>query len=331
MLYRRGYFTMNRWKRIYHPRFYKRLLIGILRGVLIIGLCFVIIYPLLQLFSLAFMDLSDANNPRVVWLPTKISLLNIRLAIGVLEYGKSLVTTFLFSLALMAVQTIICGLAGYGFARLRFRGSGLLFAGVIATILVPPQTIILPMYLNFKDFDIMGIISLVSGGKVNLLNSGWSMLILAMTGMGIKSGLYIYIFRQFFRGMPRALEEAALIDGASVVKTFAHIMVPCAKAPAITVMLFSFVWQWNDTFFSTLFYGKGSLLSLKLARLGSNIDEVVSGVLKIETGGEMKVSPVLESLVANAAILMVILPLLVLYLFAQKQFVTGIEKSGIKG
>lgn len=258
----------------------------------------------------------------------------MKLAIKILDYPKSLATTFVFSLIIMVMQTIVCGLAGYGFARLKFRGSNLLFfIGVIATILVPPQTIILPMYLNFKEFDILGVFfTLFTGSKVNLLNSPWSMFILAMTGMGIKSGLYIYIFRQFFKGLPKALEEAALIDGAGVIKTFFHIMVPCAKSPAITVMLFSFVWQWNDTFFSSLFYGKGNLLSLKLGKLGTHIKGALQSVLKIVVGDDMKISPVLESLVANAAILMVVLPLLILYLFAQKQFVTGIEKkSGIKG
>lgn len=311
--------------------FLKRCLVNIIRGVLLIGLCFIIMYPLIQLLSLVFMDLGDANNPRIIWIPKNLTLTNVKLAMEILEYPTSLATTFAFSLVIMVLQTIVCGLAGYGFARLTFRGSHLLFAGVIATILVPPQTIILPMYLNFKDFDILGLFQLFTGSKVNLLNSPWSMVVLAMTGMGIKSGLYIYIFRQFFKGLPKALEEAALIDGAGVVKTFFHIMVPCAKSPAITVMLFSFVWQWNDTFFSSLFYGKGNLLSLKLGKLGTHLKGAILSVLKIVVGDDMKVSPVLESLVANAAILLVVLPLLILYLFAQKQFVTGIEKSGIKG
>lgn len=326
---------MNKLKKLYrkfgHLTFVKKLLVNIIRGVLLIGLCFIIIYPLLQLFSLVFMDLGDANNPRIIWIPKNLTLTNVKLAIKILDYPKSLATTFVFSLIIMVMQTIVCGLAGYGFARLKFRGSNLLFIGVIATILVPPQTIILPMYLNFKEFDILGIFTLFTGSKVNLLNSPWSMFILAMTGMGIKSGLYIYIFRQFFKGLPKALEEATLIDGAGVIKTFFHIMVPCAKSPAITVMLFSFVWQWNDTFFSSLFYGKGNLLSLKLGKLGTHIKGALQSVLKIVVGDDMKISPVLESLVANAAILMVVLPLLILYLFAQKQFVTGIEKSGIKG
>jgi len=326
---------MNKLKKLYrkfgHLTFVKKLLVNIIRGVLLIGLCFIIIYPLLQLFSLVFMDLGDANNPRIIWIPKNLTLTNVKLAIKILDYPKSLATTFVFSLIIMVMQTIVCGLAGYGFARLKFRGSNLLFIGVIATILVPPQTIILPMYLNFKEFDILGVFTLFTGSKVNLLNSPWSMFILAMTGMGIKSGLYIYIFRQFFKGLPKALEEAALIDGAGVIKTFFHIMVPCAKSPAITVMLFSFVWQWNDTFFSSLFYGKGNLLSLKLGKLGTHIKGALQSVLKIVVGDDMKISPVLESLVANAAILMVVLPLLILYLFAQKQFVTGIEKSGIKG
>ncbi|WP_078556802.1 carbohydrate ABC transporter permease [Bacillus alkalicellulosilyticus] len=294
------------------------------RFVLIVGLAFVILYPILQKISTAFKHQQDLYSPIVVWVPQNITLENFRNAISIMDYWNTLLNTVLLAGITTILTTASCALAGYAFARLSIKGGKLLFAGVILTILVPPTTILIPIYMNLRDFTFMGIIPLLTGDSVNLLNSYWPFILTSLTASSLKAGLFIFIFRQFFRGIPKAIEEAAYIDGAGVGTTFFKIMLPNAIPAMVTVMLFSFVWQWNDTFYTTTYLTSSNVLATQLSSLPYN--------LAIQLEGESGTSdPFYQSMVQDTGILLSMLPLILMYLFVQRYFVQSVERSGVVG
>ncbi|WP_454190704.1 carbohydrate ABC transporter permease [Paenibacillus sp. Marseille-Q7038] len=304
---------------------------SIFRYVLIIGISFVILYPILMKISTAFKDKADIYNPTIYMIPVHFTLDNIKLASEVLNYFPLLGNTLLYVFVMMILTTASTALAGYGFARFEFPGSKILFGMVILTILVPSSTLMVPMYLHFRSFDILGMISLFTGKEgVNLLNTYWPSMITAGTATGLKAGLFIYIFRQFFKGMPKEIEEAALIDGAGGIKTFIRIMLPNAVPPMITVMLFSFVWTYNDTFYPSLFMSETNLMSLKVSSLPSQINLIIPQLLGL-SGTDIKADPNHVAMLVDTGILLAIAPLILLYLFVQRYFVESVERTGVVG
>ncbi|WP_274652136.1 carbohydrate ABC transporter permease [Paenibacillus humicola] len=295
------------------------------RLVLIAGLSFVILYPILQKIATAIKDKADLYSPIVIWIPEHVSLDNFRQVISIMDYWVTLGNTFTLSAMTTVLTAISCALAGYGFARLKFKGSNLLFAGVVLTILVPPTTILIPVYLNLKDFTLMGLVPLLTGKPVNLLNTYWPFVLTSMTASSLKAGLYIFIFRQFFRGIPKEVEEAAYIDGAGVGRTFTRIMLPNAVPSIVTVLLFSFVWQWNDSFYTTTYLTSSKVMSTQLASLPYNL------AILLNDGQSSSADPFYLSMVQDTGILMAILPLIIIYIFVQRYFVESIERTGIVG
>lgn len=288
------------------------------RTVMIVGFCFIILFPLFLRLSVAFRSKADIYDPTVLWIPRHFTLDNIKIAMEATQYFPALLNTFLISAGTTIVQLASCALAAYAFARLKFRGSGLLFGHVIFTIVVPPQTIMIPLYLTYRYFDLFGLIKLFTGkSSLNLIDTFWPFLISSATAMGLKNGLYIYIFRQFFRGIPKEIEESAFVDGAGVLRTFYRIMLPNAVPAIITVVLFSFVWQWNDSYYVSLFLSKVKVLSTQLMDMGSAL------------GKEPDL--VYQSMLLNTGVLLLTAPLIILYLFVQRYFVESVERTGIVG
>jgi len=298
-------------------RFLSRASWSILRFVIVFGVAYMIIYPFFIKISMAFMTPTDYLDPTVRYIPRHPTMQNIKdtwTALNVLVSGKN---TFILSISTSIMQMISCTLVAYGFGRFKFKGRNLLFALVIFTLLVPPQTIMVSLYMHFRFFDVFGIIKAITGNPgINLIDSFWPFLILSVTGLGLKNGLYIYILRQFFRGMPKELEEAAYVDGSGVFRTFLTIMLPSAGSMMITVFLFSFAWQWTDTFYSGLFLNRLSVLST--AMFNSIRDDRF-------------IDPIIVSTQRNTAVMMVVLPLFLVYVIAQRYFVQSIERSGIVG
>ena len=294
--------------------------VGFGRGFIVFGLCFVILYPIIQMFVAAITAPEDLSNPLVVWIPKAISFDFINFAAEILDYKTGLINTFLMSLGVMILTLISTSLAGYAFAKLKFRGINILFFFVLFTIVVPPQTIAMPLYMIFN--------------RLGLTSTLASVYILAFLGMGIKSGIFIFIFRQVFRNLPKELEEAALIDGCGVFKTFYKVMLPNASSAFITVSLFSFVWQWNDVFFTKLLIAVENLniLSLNLTSISTKLVYMLqkSGVDQTLAEGISK-NPLLVGTIANTGALLMMLPLLIGYLFVQRYFVESVERTGIVG
>lgn len=301
---------------------------ALVRGVIVIGICFLILYPTILKIFVSLMSEKDLYDVTVKYIPKSPTFENIKTVWTAMKYPLAFWNTLKISVLTSIMQLISCTIIGYGFARFNFKGRNLLFTLVILTMIVPPQTIMIPLFLHFRYFDLFGIISLMTGKKgINLLNTQWPFLLMSATGMGLKNGLYIYIMRQFFRGMSRELEEAAYVDGASMFRTFYQIMLPSAVPAMVTVFLFSFVWQWTDTFYSNLFLQNVRVLSTALSSVSFDITQQIYW----QTGVTVNLSPAVSSMYTNTASLLVILPLIVLYLVAQKYFVESIERTGIVG
>ena len=225
------------------------------------------------------------------------------------------------------LQLFTCLMTAYGFARFRFPFKKLLFGCVILTLIVPPQVIMLPLFMKYRFFDVFGIIKAVTGSTVNMLDTFFPFIFQACFCMGIRNGLYIYMLRQFFKGMPRELEEAAFVDGSGKLRTFLQIMLPSAIPMMVTVFLFGFVWQWTDNFYASLYLSDTKLISSSLSALAVKVYSTYAN-----NGGSMNfISPGFVSMMNNTGTILTILPLIILYLVCQKHFVEGIERSGIVG
>ena len=301
--------------RHFHATKIKQYLWIMFRAVFLFSICFIILYPLLLRIAIAFQSPADVYDPTVVWIPRNFTLDNFRIAFGVMRYPESFFNSFRISILVALLQIAVCAISAYAFARLKFVGQNILFALVIFTIVVPPQTIIIPLYITFIDFWPLG--------GANLIGSMWPTLISTATGMGIRAGLFIYILRQYFKGMPMELEEAAMVDGAGVLRTFLRIILPNSIPMLLTVGLFAFVWQWNDSYFATLFMGDATLLSIRVLALGAELYHYALG--------ERVRDPGVISLYVNAGVLLMIGPLIVKYVFVQRYFVEGIQRSGMVG
>ncbi|HKM29609.1 MAG TPA: carbohydrate ABC transporter permease [Bacilli bacterium] len=304
---------------------------NIIRTFILIGLCFVILAPILQKLSIAFRHPSDISNPQVVWIPDGLSVINFQIAWELLEYSSSVWNTLILSVFVMLIQIMASAVAGYSFARLKFKGSNFLFFLVIFTLVVPNETLHISRNLFLTNFPFFGI---------KLVGSLFSMYILAAFGQGIRSAIFIFLFRQFFKNLPVELEESAQVDGAGVIRTFWSVMLPNARGAVVTVGLFAFVWQWNDLYFAGLLNDslKFPLLASKLGDGTNRLDTVMGtwiaqgrDVLQSIGNSEIKTDPLFRSLIANTAALLMMLPLLIGYFFVQKQFVESIERTGIVG
>lgn len=297
----------------------------ICRAILIFGLCFLIVQPLLNKISLSFMEEQDLYDSTIVNIPRHFTTSSYKLTSQLMSYWKALGTTAYISLFVSALQVAAATLVGYGFARYKFPFKNFWFFMVILVIIVPPQTIMAPLYLNFTYFDPLGIVSLVSGQPINLLNTIVPYLLLCLGCMGLKSGLYIYLIRQFFRNVPKDIEEAAYVDGCGKFKTFYRIMLPDAKPIITSCFLFAFVWQWTDKFYSQMFLRKYTLLSTQLSGLSGSLDAFIKNA-----GIAEKATQAYSAAIVATGTLMTIVPLLIIYVFAQKGFVESLSQSGIK-
>lgn len=299
----------------------KRLVISIFSLIVILGICYVILAPVIGMVVNSFMSDADAYNPMVYMLPQNITLEKYKLAWERLDYLPTMSRNLIYSGSLMLIQVFVCSMVGYGFARFHFPFKKILFACVVVMIVIPDHSIMLPIYMTFKNFDPLGIVTLIAGGPLNLMSSPVPMYIMTIFGCGVRSGLYIYIFNQFFRGLPKEIEEAALVDGAGTWYTYFRIMLVNAVPSVITVAVFSMVWQYNDTFYSKLFLISNEIvISKKLSTLQAtirNVDKILDTRL--------------QELYLDAGIVLVMLPIIIIYIALQKYFIEGVERSGIVG
>ena len=305
----------------------RKYIAGLLRGLMLFGLCFLILRPILDKISVSLMMQKDLYDTTILVIPRNPTTGNYTLAAYLLNLNTALTNTAVTALVTSVLQIAACTLAGYGFARFEFPLKKLWFAAVILVIIVPPQTISSSLYLHFRYFDVLGIFAKLTGGPINIKNSSLPYLILSATAMGLKNGLYIFMIRQYFKSVPVSLEEAAYVDGASTFTTFIKVMLPQAVPILVSCFLFAFVWQWTDVFYTRLFLPTANThyLSIRLSGLAESLRTYAStrmGISAPPVGFVMQI--------ISTGVLIVIAPLLLLYLFAQRWFIESISATGLK-
>ncbi len=306
-------------------RIAKKVGIGIGRAVFLFSLCLVLLYPILIMLSISFRAGSELYDPTVIWIPKNITLKNYITIWKELDISASLLQSAAATIVSTFLQLVSCILAGYGFARFKFPFKKLLFAVLLLTIMVPPQVVTIPSMMDFQRFDFFGIgqIGKLFGDEaftVSLRDSLWAYYLPAIFGSGIKSGLFVFIFIQFFRGLPDELQDAAYIDGCGRFRAFFLIMLPLAGAAVLTVTLFSLVWYWNDSYFSVIHFDGLKTVSNFLQNVKASIASISGSMREID-----------RVPLTHAASVLTISPLLIIYIFLQRYFTESIERTGIVG
>lgn len=296
----------------------------IVRYVLLFGIAYLMILPLFQMAMKSLTLWSDIKEGTTVYLPKTVTFENFSEAIKTFDFLGSLKYTVLLAIISTAAQLLSTSLAGYGLARYHFRGSGLLFGCVIVSIILPIQTAQIPLYLEYQHFDFFGLgklIGLFTGQPftVKLLNTVWVYFLPALLGVGLWSGLYIFLFRQMFRSIPVALEEAARVDGCGRWGTLFRIMLPNAVPVYVTVALLSLINYWNDVVIGTMFNAQAKPQPI-MVKLQQQLVVVYAAVESAH-----------GTVQACAIYLMTVLPLLLIFIFGQKFFVESMDRSGVKG
>ena len=295
--------------------------------VVCLCLAYQLLYPVLYMISMSIREPSDMNDPSIIWVAKHFTLDNFADAIKSMNFWNAFRVSLTLCIVCGVLDVFSCAIAGYGFARFDFWGKKALFVLVIFTMVVPTQTLVLPLYMRWRYADFGGIVGLFNEqGFVNLIGTLWPLIIPAALAMGVRSGLYIFIYRQFFINLPVALEDAAYIDGAGPYRTFFSITLPNIKNAIITVFLFSFVWNWGEYYLSKQFLGStdrsimvalsairrdlASLSSLAGTQIGSNPEKVATRVM--------------------AGCLLTAAPMLIMFIFTQRFLADSIEHIGIK-
>ena len=349
--------------------FLQKLVVYVFRLVLLVGISYIVLFPFVSKITSSIMAPEDFIDVTVRLVPKNISFDIYEGIVKELDYFEALGNTFILSFSTAILQMLICSLIGYGFAKFKFRGRNLIFVLVMVTMIIPHQTLQHAMYLEFRNFDILGIVRLLKGGGiqifnwnimdlgegvanffasldilpdsikigtdvygdailmqfkqtgVNIANSYLPLILLSVTGLAFKNGLYIFMLRQFFRGIPDELEESAYMDGCGTFRTFIQIILPLSIPMMMTVFLFAFCWQWTDDFYV-------SLINTGVATSNVILVDLVGAVppsLKLGYAGQT----LYETAIRNTCGLMIIAPLVLLYAFCQNFLVQGIEHSGI--
>lgn len=295
----------------------------LMRTVLFICLTFCILYPVLFMLSMALRQSSDLFDPSVIWIPKKLVLDNIFKTMEAIQYGKTLSNSAFLAIGCSVIQVVVCSTVGYGLARFRFRGRGVLMAVLLFTIVVPAQLISLPTYFTFQNLDFFGLFQAITGhpSGISLLNTPVLFFVLAIFGQGIRSGLFVLIYRQLYISLPLELEDAAMVDGAGFARTYCRIMAPNSGTVTVVVFLFSLVWYWNDYYLTYIYAGDFQTLSTVIANLRAAFESTQDYTYDVY---EMVV-------MEQASCLLFILPVLILYIFTQRFFTEGIERTGIVG
>ena len=307
-----------------------RAIVNLFRFILMLGVSFVIIYPFIARIAGSFMTKEDVLDATVSLIPKNPTLEIYKALIVENQYFEAFVNTLLLSLICALIQTMVSCLVGYGLAKFKFKGNKLIMVLVVITMIIPHNTLRLCMIRFFGNFDIAkplsfgfdGIIKAIFGETLYLINTFWPFALLSLGGIAFKNGLYIYLMRQFFKGVPDELEESAYVDGSGTFRTFLQIIIPLSVPMMITVFLFSFSWQWTDEFYVNSFF-----TGINAPWMMPDIIEEIPLHLRTEYAGKQ----LYNNVIVNTAGIMIIAPLVIMYLFCQKFLVQGIERSGLVG
>ena len=301
----------------------------IFRYLLLLSIGYVILYPMLYLITISFRPDTAFLDPSRVWIPKAVTLERFAFAAKVMDYFHAFMSTVRTELVAAALEVMSCAVVGYGFARFDFPFKGLFKAVLFITILVPSPMIVIPQVLNFSQLDAFGILGLVNrlcgvDLRLNIMGTPLTFYLPSVLASGLRAGILIYIYMQFFSGFPKELEEAAWIDGATPTRTFLKIILPSSSVVIITVSLFALIWHWNDYLLSVMYtVGSTPTLAVRIQTLQADLQaHGIFGYSLSQPGAEAY---------SMAGCLMFILPVFSVYLFLQRFFIESIDRVGITG
>ena len=312
--------------------------ITVLRFILMLGISFVIVYPFVARIAGSFMTYDDVIDSTVALIPKNPTLEIYKAIIANNHYFRALLNTALISLICAFIQTLVSCWIGYGIAKFKFKGNKAIMALVVFTMIIPHNALSLSMNMHFAQFDLFSVISwgnkglfeLILGNKLPLTNTFTPYILMSLGGLAFKNGLYIYLMRQFFKGVPDELEESAYVDGSGVFRTFFQIILPLSIPMMITIFLFSFSWQWTDEFYASIFLPAMEGSDAKFYMMPDVYQLVYQMPIVKAKEGTAGIT-VYKNVIQNTAGMMIIMPLIIMYLFCQKYLVQGIERSGLVG
>ena len=271
---------------------------------ILISLTVIFLAPFVYMLSRSVMsakDLADFYN--VKWLPRSFVFENYSYAFKILDYWNTLLRSLIYAGLATLFQVMSCSLVAYGLARIRFKGSGLLFGLVLFALIVPPQTIIVTQYVMYSN--------------MGLVDTAIPFILPCLFSLGLNGGLFTFIFRQFYRGMPQELENAALIDGTGIFGSYFRVIMPNAASSILVTSILSFIWHWNDYFEPSIYITdrKAYSLTMMLQNLGGNTQAMAGETF---TNG-----------INLAATFLCALPVIVIFFILQRRFMKGIETTGL--
>jgi raffinose/stachyose/melibiose transport system permease protein len=251
--------------------------------------------PLLLAWFTAFKtDQQQLTNPYGLPLPPTLD--NLREAWTVGRFRVYFKNSVIISIADVIGMVIISSLAGYAFARLRFPGQKLLLYTLLIGLTIPVAAIIIPLYLTMRDF--------------RLLNTYGSVIV---ADIALAAPIFVFIMRAFFKDLPGELDDAARVDGANEFQIFWQVMLPLARPGLMTVALLEFLWSWNDLLLPLVFLVSDELRTLPVGML------FFQGRFTIDYG------------LMTAGVLIISLPVTILFLVFQRDFVRGLASGALKG
>ena len=320
------------WERIKQKyislHFLKKAVFVIFRFILLLGISYVILYPYITSIFGSVMVPSDFEDPTVVLITKNFTIDQYKYIITENGYFQAVLNSFLMSFSVALIQTFVCAFIAYGLAKFKFKGSTLIFFLVIFTMMIPQDVIRFAMEKFFNNFATSSPIGMLLNG-VGAIDQGFNnspvpLFMLSFTGLGFRNGLFIFMLRQFFKGVPDELEESAYVDGSNTFRTFFSIIIPLAIPMMVTVFIFSFAWQWTDNFYLGTYGMFGEPFKL--------IDSIAVTPPSLQ-GVEIskQVAEQCTSAIIGTGTILIALPLIIGYVFLQKKIVQGIERSGIIG
>ena len=297
---------------------------ALLRLLILLAIGYIIIYPLFYMIGTSLRSRQSYYDSARIWIPSSISIdFNYTKALEFTSYFEGFKNTMILDVVAGLIEIVTCSIVAYGFARFKFKLKPLFTAGLFLTILVPEIMVIIPRMLTYSKMDVLGILGLfdsITGIDLrpNIIGSPLAFYLPSLFAMGLRSGILIYIYIQFFKGLPYELEEAAWVDGAGPIRTFVSIALPSSSVVFTTVTVFSMIWHWNDTFLASMYVDANYPISVHLNRINATM--VGAGFYPNNTETQS---------ILMAACFLFILPPLIFYMFMQRKFIESIDRVGI--
>jgi multiple sugar transport system permease protein len=275
-------------------KFYREYSWRIVLHIVLIIVSLTMVVPLLWMVSTSLKNNTELYKYPLVWIPEKLQWQNYPDVLKAIPLGKFFFNSVFVATIVTLLQLCACAMGAYAFARLNFKGKNAIFLFYLATVMIPGQVTMIPMFLVFSN--------------LRAIDTYWALII-----PGIFSAYGTFLLRQFFMGIPKDLENSVRIDGGSYFLCFVRIILPLSKPALATLGTFTFLNNWNNFMWPLLVTNKVSMKTLPV------------GIMFFQ--GQYSI----QWQLLMAAATMSLLPMLIFYLFTQRYFVAGITMSGIKG